>query len=88
MAAGVGEVAHRALVQGKPERPHIARVRVGLTLYPLGAHVGHRAHERAALAERVLQLRDAAEVGDARLAREAEQDVLRLQVAVDQPALA
>ena len=52
----------------------------------LGTHVGGRAGESGALAE-VLLRRGQAEVGDARLALEVEQDVGRLDVAVDQAAL-
>ena len=46
------------------------------------AHVGHGAHEGAALAEGVLQLGDATEVAHLDLAAQVEQDVLRLDVAV------
>ena len=96
---GRGDLLHDLGVRVAPERPPAGQqlveddaqaedVRAAIDPVPLapgllGAHVGRRPGEPGSLAE-VLVLQRQPEVGHERLARGVEQDVGRLDVAVDQ----
>ena len=75
--------ALRALERDDADGPQVGGERVVVALHPLGRHVRGRADERLRHRHRLLQLLGDPKVGDAHRARRVEQDVGRLEVAVD-----
>ena len=92
VAAAERRVAGEHLIAGDAERVDVAAVIDGLALDLLGAHEQRRAHRGAGRREIDGLVRGEAarqaEVGHLRLALPGQQDVLRLDVAVDDPQLA
>ena len=79
---GEGEAVLRDFQQGDAERPHVRRDGVGLALDALGGHVVGRADEGGGFAL-CAEFAGDAEVAELDLAVAAEEDVGRLDVAVD-----
>mmetsp|Transcript_18889 Transcript_18889/g.58891 ORF Transcript_18889/g.58891 Transcript_18889/m.58891 type:complete len:255 (-) Transcript_18889:75-839(-) len=78
----VGVGADGALERDQPDAPHVRRVAVPVANNPLRAHVLRCAAKRARDGHRVLELPADAKVGELDVAAAREQDVGRLQVAM------
>ncbi len=83
--------ARQQLVQDRPQGVHVGRRPDRVLLAPglLRRHVARRAHGHAAYGQPAVALQPSgqAEIGDLGRAVGGEQDVGRLEVAVDDPAL-
>ena len=81
-----GRLECTELVQDAAEGPHVARAAVALAIDELGREVERRAHARVRHAERLVEHSRDAKVAQPHLASRGQEDVLRLQVAVQHAA--